>query len=206
MVPRLHIVTNDEILGAPDFGERASRLVRALGARIAVHLRSRSADGGRLYEIAADLGQHDDAFIVINDRVDVALAARAQAVQLPAASLPIETVRQQMRGRLIGRSVHTVGEGIPAVKAGADFLLAGSIYASASHPAAAPQGSALIQALADCGAPVLAIGGVDAARVVECMNAGAYGVAVIRAVWQARDPVAAATELVDRIEESRVSR
>jgi thiamine-phosphate diphosphorylase len=205
MLPRLHVVTDDEILAASDFVGRASSLMRELGARIAIHLRSRSAGGGRLYEIAANLGRQADAFIVINDRVDVVRAARAQAVQLPAASLPIETVREQMHGGWIGQSVHAAGEGIPAVQAGADFLVAGSIYASASHPAATPQGSALIHALRDCGAPVLAIGGVDAARVVECMKAGAYGVAVIRAVWQARDPVAAAAELVERIEQSRVS-
>ncbi|MEX2281602.1 MAG: thiamine phosphate synthase [Gemmatimonadota bacterium] len=205
MLPRLHIVTDDEILGTTGFVLRASTLVREFGSRIAIHLRSRSAGGGRLYEIAANLGQHADAFIVINDRVDVARVAGAQAVQLPAASLPIEIVREQLPGVLIGKSVHAAGEGIPAVQAGADFLVAGSIYASGTHPAATPQGSALIHALRGCGAPVLAIGGIDASRIVECMNAGAYGVAVIRAVWQARDPVVAAAELVERIEQSRVN-
>ncbi len=205
MLPRLHIVTDEEILARPEFEPEANRLVRELGQRIAIHVRSRQAGGRRLFEIAAGLMAQPDAFVVVNDHVDVARAARTVAVQLPAASLPVEVVRQQLPGVEIGKSVHTAAQGASAARAGADFLLAGSIYASDSHPGIAPQGIALIDALGSTGVPVLAIGGIDGTRVSECMAAGAYGVAVIRAVWHAPDPVGAAKELVRRIEESMVN-
>ena len=205
MLPRLHLVTSDAILDAPDFVERAAVLVGQFGNRIAIHLRSRTSGGRRLFEVGSQLKQQSNAFVVVNDRVDVARAIHADAVQLPANGLSVENARAQLGETPIGRSVHSPEEGSQAAADGADFLLAGSIYTTASHPAALPQGSALIHTLRSCHLPVLAIGGVDDTNVAECMSAGAYGAAVIRAVWQAADPVAAVTTLLQRIEESVVS-
>ena len=205
MLPRLHIVTSDAILDAPDFVEQAAALVGQFGNRIGIHLRSRTIGGRRLYEIGSQLKKKPSAFVVVNDRVDVARLIKADAVQLPAGGLSVQIARAQLGETPIGRSVHSPAQGTLAATDGADYLLAGSIYATASHPAALPQGIALIRALRSCQLPVLAIGGVDHSNVAECVRAGAYGVAVIRAVWQAADPVAAVTTLLRRIEESVVS-
>ena len=205
MLPRLHIVTSDAILAAPDFVERAAALIGQFGNRIAIHLRSRTIGGRRLYEIGSELKQQPSAFVVVNDRVDVARVINADAVQLPANGMSVQIARAQLGETPIGRSVHSAEEGTLAAADGADYLLAGSIYETASHPAALPQGTALIRALRSCQLPVLAIGGVDESNVGECMSAGAYGVAVIRAVWQSADPAAAVTTLLQRIEESVVS-
>jgi thiamine-phosphate pyrophosphorylase len=82
------------------------------------------------------------------------------------------------------------------VAEGADFLVVGSVYPTASHPGRAAAGPALIRAAAALGRPVIAIGGMDAARAVEMREAGAWGVAAIRALWDAADPAAAAMALL----------
>jgi thiamine-phosphate diphosphorylase len=205
MLPRLHIVTSDAILAAPDFVERAAALVGQFRDRIAIQLRSRAIGGRRLHEIGSQLKQQPNAFVVVNDRVDVARVINADAVQLRANGLSVQIARAQLGETPIGRSVHSAEDGTQAAADGADYLLAGSIYETASHPAALPQGPVLIRALRSCQLPVLAIGGVDDTNVGECMSAGAYGAAVIRAVWQAADPVAAVKTLLQRIEESVVS-
>jgi thiamine-phosphate diphosphorylase len=91
----------------------------------------------------------------------------------------------------IGRSVHTVEDARAAVAEGADFLVVGSIYRTASHPDREPAGPELVTRAARLGVPVIAIGGVTSERVSELKNAGAYGVAAIRSLWQAADPAAA---------------
>ena len=80
---------------------------------------------------------------------------------------------------------------------GVDYLVAGSVYETASHPGASPAGLELIERLSLMELPIIAIGGVTLERVPEVRRAGADGVAVIRAVWNAADPVQAAARLAD---------
>jgi thiamine-phosphate diphosphorylase len=100
------------------------------------------------------------------------------------------------RPRTIGYSAHSEREAAAAETDGADFILAGSIYATRTHPGHEAGGIPLLERMvATCSIPVLAIGGVTAGRVPELLRTGAYGVAVIRAVWDAADPVKAAEQL-----------
>jgi thiamine-phosphate pyrophosphorylase len=92
--------------------------------------------------------------------------------------------------------VHDPEEAARAVDEGADFLLVGSIYPSATHPDRPGEGLELVRAAAALGRPVIAIGGIDAARAGEVRAAGAYGVAAITALWRAPDPAAAALALL----------
>jgi thiamine-phosphate diphosphorylase len=87
--------------------------------------------------------------------------------------------------------VHTTQEAAAAVDQGADFLVVGNVYPTASHPGRPAAGLNLVRASADLGLPVIAIGGITAERAVEVKAAGAYGVAAIAALWQAPDPAAA---------------
>jgi thiamine-phosphate diphosphorylase len=139
-------------------------------------------------------------WLVVNDRVDIALAARADAVQLGARSLPIPAVRA-MGGLTIGYSAHSAAEAAAAERDGADFVFAGSIYPTASHPGIMPGGLALLEAtVAACAIPVLAIGGMTHERVPGVLEMGAHGVAVISAVWHAADPVLAAEQFAKLLE------
>ena len=83
-----------------------------------------------------------------------------------------------------------------AVEEGADFLVVGSIYETASHPGRAAVGTGLLREAARLGRPVIAIGGITPERVPELKAAGAYGVAAIRALWQADDPAAATLSML----------
>ena len=118
--------------------------------------------------------------IIVNDRLDVALACGAAGVHLRGDSIPIADARQLApAGFLVGRSVHRVEEAIAA--AGADYLIAGTVFATASKPADAPLlGIAGLRAMvAAVSRPILAIGGVDEQRAGEVAAAGASGFAAI---------------------------
>ena len=118
--------------------------------------------------------------VVVNDRADVARAAGADGVHLPAAGPPLARVRAfGPAGWILGRSVHTIAE----VEAGAeaDYLIFGTVFPSASKPSGAPAAglARLQEAAAATTRPVLAVGGIDAPRAGECRRAGAAGIAAI---------------------------
>jgi thiamine-phosphate pyrophosphorylase len=96
----------------------------------------------------------------------------------------------------IGCSVHTLDEATAAVGQGADFLMVGNVYETASHPGRPAAGLDLIRQTSRLGVPVIAIGGITVACAPEVRDAGAYGVAAIRALWDAPDPAAAALDLL----------
>lgn len=135
--------------------------------------------------------------LVVNDRVDVALAAGADGVQLGARSLSVEDGRSLAGASLrIGASVHAADEA-RAVGAGADWLLAGTLWPTPSHPGRAGAGVALLREVAALGMPVVAIGGVSAERAAEARRAGAAGVAALRGLWDAADPARAVERYLD---------
>lgn len=197
-LPRLHAVTNAAVLAAPDFGVRAAAIAAA-GPAVALHARDRHAGGAALARAAGRLialARPPEAAVFVSGRPDLAAALGAQGVQLAGTDLaPAEARRIFPRG-WIGRSVHDVGEAAAAVAEGADFLVIGNVYQTSSHPGRAAAGLDLVHAAAALGRPVIAIGGIDAARAREARMAGAYGVAAIRALWDAADPAAAALALL----------
>ncbi|MGQ0813015.1 MAG: thiamine phosphate synthase [Gemmatimonadota bacterium] len=205
-LPRLHIVTDDRILSQPEFLPVTIDLLVVLQRRFALHIRARHLPANQLFHIVNELAakaEHVGTALIINDRADIALAFDNVGIHLGTRSLPVRSVRELApTPRRIGYSAHSAQEAAAAERDGADFILAGTIYQSATHPAAAPGGPALLSGIAEaCSVPVIAIGGVTAAKVQEVLSTGAYGVAAIGAVWQAADPVQAAEELVKLLEE-----
>jgi thiamine-phosphate diphosphorylase len=134
--------------------------------------------------------------VFVNGRPDVAAAVGAQGVQLAGGDLAPPDARRVFGSGWIGRSVHTLPEAAAAVAEGADFLLVGNIYPTTTHPGRLGAGLELVRGAAALGRPVIAIGGIDAARATEARAAGAYGVAAITALWRAADPAAAALALL----------
>ncbi|HXE56604.1 MAG TPA: thiamine phosphate synthase, partial [Gemmatimonadales bacterium] len=137
-----------------------------------------------------------EASVLVNARPDVARAVGAQGVQLGRDDLAPAEARAVLGPGWIGASVHSIAEAEAAAAEGADFLLVGAIYPTASHPGRAPAGIGLVRAAAALGKPVIAIGGVTAERTAELRDAGAYGAAAIRALWSADDPARAALALL----------
>ena len=195
-LPRVHAVTNDEILGDTGFLDRARVVMRTLGDRGAVHLRGHRTRGRALHALATSLVQlqHETGcWLVINDRVDIALSVHADAVQLTSASLPVADVRALFADARIGASVHSDAEAQQAARERADWVVAGHVFSTGSHPGEPGRGAKFLSGIVAAGLPVIAIGGVRAEDVSELRHAGAYGVAMIRGIWAADNAEAAAT-------------
>jgi thiamine-phosphate diphosphorylase len=133
----------------------------------------------------------------VNDRLDVALAVPSAGVQLGHGGLPVDAARALNPLWWIGRSVHDLAEAEAARTEGADYLVVGPVFATASHPGRPELGlQALKKIVAVAGElPVIAIGGISAERVEAVRGSGAYGVAAIRAFWDDADPAEAARRM-----------
>ncbi len=192
-LPRLFAVTDDRVVGEGRLVERAAAMAAAAGPMLAVELRARLAGGAFLAlarELAAALDLHG-AWLVVNDRADVARAVDARGVVTGRGGLSAADARRVAPAAAIGRSVHDEVEVRAAADEGADFLVAGAVYPTTSHPGA-PAGLAIVRRAAATGRPVIAIGGLVPERARDVAAAGAWGVAAIRALWDAGDPAAAA--------------
>lgn len=197
-LPRLHAITDAGVIAAPDFAVRAGAIAAA-GSVVALHARDRTASGAALTRVArrlAALAAPPEAAVFVNARPDVAQASGAQGVQLGAGDLRPADARASFPRGWIGRSVHSAREAEAAAAEGADYLVVGNVYQTTSHPGRPAGGLALVRDSVRLGLPVIAIGGVDAHRVAEVRDEGAYGVAAIRALWWATDPAAAAMAMV----------
>jgi thiamine-phosphate diphosphorylase len=195
----VHAVTDAQVLALPGFLDVARRIA-TLGARVAIHLRDRTASGRAFADQAVALRDALAATgtpLIINARPDVAEAVDAAGMQLGGGDLSIADARRVHARGWIGRSVHSVDEARSATADGADYLIAGTTYATQSHAGEEARGAAFISAVAAAGAPVLAIGGVTVERAPELHAAGAYGIAAIRAIWGASDPAHAVTQMLE---------
>jgi thiamine-phosphate diphosphorylase len=192
-LPRVHAFTTAELLGAADFAIRAAAIASG-GPAVALHARAREVSGQELTAAALRVGalvRPPEATLFISGRPDIAAALGAQGVQLSGRDLAPADARRVMGPGWIGCSVHSVPEGERALAEGADFLVVGSIFETASHPGYAARGLSLISDTAALGKPVIAIGGITPERAWQAREAGAYGVAAISALWSAADPAAA---------------
>lgn len=200
-LPALHAVTDDAVLARPDFLALADAVLAAGGRDVALHLRGPGSGGRSLYEFAEPLARAADrngGLFVVNDRVDVALAVGAGGVQLGRRSmLPADARRILGDGPLVGVSVGSTAETWDAAEGGADFVLAGSVFPTATHSGRKGMGTRGLGGIASFGIPTVAIGGITPERVAEVRAAGARGVAAIRAVWDADDPATAVARFLE---------
>jgi thiamine-phosphate diphosphorylase len=202
-LPRLHAITDERVARRPDLDDIARELATAGGARLAFHARGRDLTGLEHYDLAIRLSVYPSTRLFVNDRLDVALAAGAHGVELRGDSLSPTDARSLEPHWWIGVSVHDLTEARAAHAAGADYLLVGPAFATATHPERAPLGLARLTEIVSHGGglPVIAIGGVTAERVRELKRAGVYGVAAIRALWTAADPAEAARRMTQELDQ-----
>ena len=142
---------------------------------------------------------------MVTGRVDVARAVGAHGVILRKDDLDagrsranywLDVPAMRTQTHFILRSVHSEAEAEAAVADGADALVVGTIWPSTTHPTGAAAGTGLLEQVVSFGVPTYAIGGVTPARAVEARAAGAWGVAAIRALWDAAAPYRAAMDLL----------
>lgn len=168
----------------------------------AVQLRDKSLTSKELYETAYELRRltaRYGAKLIINDRVDVALAVEADGVHIGVSSLPIYKVRRLLgEKKLIGVSCHNQVQAITAQEMGADFITFGPVYYTPSKaPYGDPVGIAkLDQVTGMLQIPVFALGGVNRNNCHEVMACGVRGIALISGIISADDPREAAKSLL----------
>ena len=198
-LPRLHAITDERIARRADLGALARVLAVGGGADLAFHARGRALNGRDHYDLSFQLSNFPSPLFV-NDRLDIALAFKARGVQLGTGSLPVSAARQLDTTWWIGKSVHDLAEADAAKTEGADYLLVGPVYHTATHPDRPPLGLDALGRIVRLGVPVIAIGGIDAERARDVKAAGAYGAAAIRALWESADPEGAARWMLEELQ------
>ncbi len=181
------------------------------GGADALQLRDKEREGGELFRLAVSMREAvdesgTDCLFLVNDRVDVAVAAGADGVHLGQDDLPAGAARTLVGdGRILGVSVGTVEEALRARQEGADYLGVGPVFSTPSKPDAGEpiglEGLRRIREAVDL--PLVAIGGIDEEKVGAVLEAGADGVAVISAVASAGDMEAAVRRLRRAVDSCR---
>ncbi len=192
------LVTDRSLASDPD--DLVRRIAAAIAGGVnAVQVREKDLPDAELLDltrriVAVAAGR---AFVSVNGRPNVALAAGADAVHAGEDALPVRSLKRALRGRLlVGRSVHDLAGAAAAASDGADYLVLGTIFPSRSHPDGETGGVERIRLVAAAvDLPVIAIGGISAANVDEVVHAGAAGVAVISAILGQPNPETAAMQL-----------
>lgn len=205
MLPfRLYVVTDRQQTAGRPLEEVLAAAAR--GGAGAIQLREKDLSARDLYalgtRVQAVLAPYSIP-LLINDRLDVALALDSAGVHLAGHSLPTALARQILGPhKLIGVSTHSVEEAQRAAAEGADFVVFGPVYTTPSKMAyGPPQGiQQLAAVVGHVSIPVLAIGGIEPSNLPQVMATGAYGVAMIRAVLAAADPCAATRQLHTELE------
>ncbi len=149
-------------------------------------------------EILADAARRHGALFAVNDRADIARAAGADVLHLGQGDLPLEVARQIVGpGPLLGLSTHDPAQAAAAANGAADYFCVGPCWPTPTKPGRAAPGLPLVRSTAglDSAKPWFAIGGIDARRLPELLDAGARRIVVVRAITAAEDPRAAARQL-----------
>jgi len=192
--PTLMLVTDRCLAGGAD------ALVHAVAGAVergvnAVQLREKDLSPAGLLPLARWLREvtAGSALLLVNGSLEVALEAEADGVHLPERAPMVD---RPAAAFIVGRSVHSPEAALQAVVEGVDYLVAGPVYATRSHPGTAPEGLEFIRKIVSASrVPVIGIGGIRAKNAPDVMGGGASGVAVISAILGARSPAGAAGEL-----------
>lgn len=200
---RLYVITDERLGRGRSHLQIAEAAIR--GGADVVQLRDKTSSSRRLYDIALQLRRLTrEALVpfVVNDRLDVALAADADGVHIGREDLPASVVRRILgSGKILGVSAETVEEAVTAEKDGADYLGVGPVFEARGTKADAgePLGLDLIARIRrKCRIPIVAIGGINAENARLVRDAGANAAAVISAVASA-DDIAQAARLLKHV-------
>ena len=173
----------------------------------AVQLREKDLSSLELYHLAIEMRRLTadfDARLIINDRLDVALAVEADGVHIGVCSIPVAAARRVMgREKIIVYSAHAVDEALHAQSAGADFVTFGPVYHTPSKSAyGEPSGVIMLANIVSAlDIPVIALGGISQLNITEALSANVLSIAVISAIMAAANPCVAAASLLKKIEE-----
>ncbi|MCY8234027.1 thiamine phosphate synthase [Priestia endophytica] len=199
---KMYLVT--DLFGGTE-EELLAKVEKALeGGVTLVQLREKEADGKEFYERALQLKKLLDRFhvpLIINDRVDVALAVGAFGVHVGQDDLPLKVVRSLVGDMIIGVSVRTVQEAKKAVEDGADYIGVGAVFPTSTKlDAKGITKEELTEITGSVRIPAVAIGGITAGNIEKLNGTGIKGAAVVSAILKSQDPKKAAEELNEKLD------
>jgi thiamine-phosphate pyrophosphorylase len=195
----LYLVTDRAILGDRDLLTAVEQALQ--GGVTMLQLREKTASSRDFYQLAVKMRELAAAYqvpLIINDRLDIALAADAGGLHVGQDDLPITVARRILGpGKILGYSVSTVEEAVYGEQNGADYLGAGPVYATGSKDdAGRPIGIDVLRRIKQGVAiPVVGIGGIGEVNILDVKRAGADGASVISAIMGSGDPKRAAGAL-----------
>lgn len=197
-LPRVLAVTDSAIVRADDFPIRAAAIAAAGPAIgiVARHPGGSSAEQLAALERVRALARPPEAATIAHGDPALARIGGAHGVQLRDRDLAPEDARKILGHGWIGLSVHSADQARAARDAGVDYLVAGAIFETPSHPGQPGRGLDWLAEVVAVGVPVFAIGGVTPERLPSLRTAGAWGIAAIGALWRAADSAKAADQLV----------
>lgn len=202
---RLYLVTDRELVGGKDFYHSIEEGLR--GGVTLLQLREKDISTREFYDVAVkvkDIAVRFGIPLIINDRLDIALAIDADGLHIGQDDMPLVTARRLMgTEKIIGVSTFTVAESLLAEQEGADYLGVGAVFPTGSKRDARhvtlPELAAIKQSVS---VPVVAIGGIQAANARQVMAAGIDGISVISAILAQADVRRAAQTLRNEISQS----
>jgi len=207
MIRGVYVITDEELIP----GRTHVDIARAAlaGGASAIQLRDKHASDEHLIRIGLEirkLASAAEALFIVNDRIEVALACRADGLHVGRCDRPASEVRRLLPDKILGVSVATPEEAARARADGAGYLGVGPIFATSTKAdAGEPVGTRRIAIMrsASSGLPIVAIGGINGSNIAQVARAGADAAAVISAVVCADDMVEATRRLIRIWEESK---
>ena len=199
IIGRLHVLTDTILQNRFSHIELTEQTIS--GGADTIQFRQKSGSTKELIEIAMGMRQvcrEKGAVFIVNDRIDVAMAADADGVHLGQDDFPIPLARELLgKDRIIGGSAATPEEMENCIREGADYVGFGPVYPTGSKDDAGPvSGIDLLKGIvASTTIPIIAIGGIDRNNASQVMGTGAHGIAVISSVCCRDDPQKATREL-----------
>lgn len=182
----LYVITDEKLPHGLRYDEIARRAVN--GGADVIQLRDKELSDKEFYDVAIEIRSitiGSGTMFIVNDRMDVALACKADGVHLGQGDMPLPAARKLVPSDfIIGISVSNIGEAVLAESFGADYVALGPIFPTSSKNDAGPGVGldSLREMRAAVSIPLVAIGGIGASNINEVIMAGADGVAVISAV------------------------
>ncbi len=197
----LYLCTDRTLMRSPTIEDAVTEAI--LGGTGVIQLREKDIDAKDFYEMALRLKQITAKYnvpLIINDRVDVALACDADGVHVGQRDIPAVMVREMIgEGKLLGVSVSTVEQAVQAVRDGADYLGVGAMYATnTKDDAEIVTIDELKRIRGAVDVPIVVIGGINEKTLENFKGYGIDGLAVVSAVMAADDVQAAARQLITK--------
>ncbi len=195
----LYVVTDRALMSTKTLEEAVKQAI--LGGCTLVQLREKNASSLEFYQNALAVKQVTDKYnipLIINDRVDIALAVDAAGVHVGQSDLPAKVVREMLGdGKIIGVSARTTTQAIQAQQDGADYIGVGALFSTSTKADACVISiEKLVEIRQAVTIPVVGIGGISKSNAGELSNTGINGIAVVSAVISQKDITKAARELI----------